>query len=952
VTAERLKKWATVGWSRTLEGLACAGGEDPYGDATFRAACRLGSLVHLVGTTDQAVEELVDVAVGLGLSEREARSNAERGVRKGGEDGPPKDLPTELLSFIGSPDGARSTQTRPQPARATKPEKPKRMTPEDLEAVEAASVPLGESEAGLIWARKRLGDAAADRLVGSCDEVRVLKKGERLPSCFRGPVGRAGVVLFPTYDAEGLAGWRARPIEPSGPKALAPSGCAVEGHVLADAGGRALLRGDLDKPDPLVVVVVEGETDYLAWCSQDHKRFGIDAVLGVVNRAWTPELGQRIPAGATVHLRTDLDEPGDGYAAAVAATLPPSVTVLRKRPIRGPAAAGAEEAGAVLDDEADLLLAGSEVLEASWKASTPYGEEAGEQGRRADEDSTTGDPHPESGGAFVTSVSRFPGAGDSVSPGIDWPEPALLGNELEPMPAELLPPGWRDYAVETAAQSRTPLEMAAGSTMTAFSGVVQRIVATQPEPDSPHVEHPGQWGAMVASAGSRKTSVANRAFSLLQGVEREAAEENAEKLKRYARQLELHKLKRKRIDISTPEGESEMLALEEPEEPKQTRFIVQDVTYEALAEVMRRDPRGVLVARDELAGMFAGMKRTDQAPQRSFWLECWSGSNPFRFDRIGRGSQLIPCVRAAVWGNIQPGVFGEFLDDCRRGANQDGLLERFGLLFYPNRLRPSELASLREQQRSQGQSDRAFLRAEGLVRWLLALDPTDVGATMMDHPSGPLGILRFDPEALPLYRQWAADLEDHCAMLEDGDPLLPFKAKWPKVAIGVATVWHLTCGNPGKHGISVEAWQAALGWLRIVEQHLRRVLRLGEKGQVPPAELLGRKILGGALPASFTLRELERKNWAGLTTKRARRVAVEDLEGGDWLRRELVSTGGRPSLVFHVNPRLTRGHLVGWGDDDDDLEVGGPFYAELSTPPNPLTKVTKAPGREGEADAA
>jgi hypothetical protein len=923
VTAERLKKWATVGWSRTLEGLACAGGEDPYGDATFRAACRLGSLVHLVGTTDQAVEELVDVAVGLGLSEREARSNAERGVRKGGEDGPPKDLPTELLSFIGSPDGARSTQTRPQPARATKPEKPKRMTPEDLEAVEAASVPLGESEAGLIWARKRLGDAA-ERLVGRCDEVRVLKKGERLPSCFRGPVGRAGVVLFPTYDAEGLAGWRARPIEPSGPKALAPSGCAVEGHVLADAGGRALLRGDLDKPDPLVVVVVEGETDYLAWCSQDHKRFGIDAVLGVVNRAWTPELGQRIPAGATVHLRTDLDEAGDDYAAAVAATLPSSVTVLRKRPIRGPAAAGAEEAGAVLDDEADLLLAGSEVLEASWKASTPYGEEAGEQPARSNcPDYTTDSPcseaavstvstpvHPVSTGGGTAenprstyldgTFSTSSVGGVHVVPGFVWDEPQTVRLERPRVEGSWLAGPVSDYVKDVAVMLEQGLAAAMTAVLVVLASVVARFLVMRPRRGDDWLVSPNLLALLLGRPGSGKSPVARAALELLKPLEEQAAEACRKAKTGYEVDLQAW---REQNDPTLPQ----------PVKPELPTVLEVDLTPERLVEKFAESPAGFLFFRDEALGFLKSFTKKGFEELRSVFLTAFDGLSGYKVDRISGRSVNASRMCLSFLGTSQLGPFLAWLEKCATGDADDGLFSRFQLvsiLDRPTKQEWREAQRLRKEWMDTYDLEDRRRRKQIAIDYVTELgniDPEQLGAVMEDRPFGRVGVLEFSDEAQALFDTWWDGHQLRKLSMADDDPMLEVLSKWEGFVPSLALI--LRCARTLEPGpVEVADLRHALFLADYYEGQIRRLLGMRKNPVLPSEVALGKTILEKGL-VEFSTRDIYRVNRKNPALCSAEKVrdAARSLETSGWVTLD----AGREGEVWLVNPQLKPEHLVG-----------------------------------------
>ena len=75
------------------------------------------------------------------------------------------------------------------------------------------------------------------------------------------------------------------------------------------------------------------------------------------------------------------------------------------------------------------------------------------------------------------------------------------------------------------------------------------------------------------------------------------------------------------------------------------------------------------------------------------------------------------------------------------------------------------------------------------------------------------------------------------------------------------------------------------------------------------AALLATKLTRGRLVSPFTAREVYRNEWTGLTETRVVQGALECLEELGWIRPEAVrgGDGGRPTLRFHLNPRLGAG---------------------------------------------
>src|SRR5262249_50060623 len=107
------------------------------------------------------------------------------------------------------------------------------------------------------------------------------------------------------------------------------------------------------------------------------------------------------------------------------------------------------------------------------------------------------------------------------------------------------------------------------------------------------------------------------------------------------------------------------------EEPVLRRVVCSDTTIEKLAEILEDNPRGTLVARDELAGWlgsFSRYKGKQGGTDLPNWLEMYRAGTVI-VDRKTAERRTLFISRAAVsiTGGIQPGVLAraltpEFLD--------------------------------------------------------------------------------------------------------------------------------------------------------------------------------------------------------------------------------------------------------------------------------------------------
>ena len=120
---------------------------------------------------------------------------------------------------------------------------------------------------------------------------------------------------------------------------------------------------------------------------------------------------------------------------------------------------------------------------------------------------------------------------------------------------------------------------------------------------------------------------------------------------------------------------------QKPEAPVLRRFVVEDVTLQALAKVLVENPRGVLLGRDELSGwirsfdQFTGAVRADVAR----WLEIYQVGS-LSVDRAGSGHLYVPKAAVSICGTIQDEVVVKVFS----GEHQaNGLLARFLLARPP-----------------------------------------------------------------------------------------------------------------------------------------------------------------------------------------------------------------------------------------------------------------------------
>lgn len=128
-------------------------------------------------------------------------------------------------------------------------------------------------------------------------------------------------------------------------------------------------------------------------------------------------------------------------------------------------------------------------------------------------------------------------------------------------------------------------------------------------------------------------------------------------------------------------------------------------------------------------------------------------------------------------------------------------------------------------------------------------------------------------------------------------------SKYRSLLPALALLYHLASG-PTASRVGEEAVLTGKLWVQYLESHARRIYAPVAGTDTAPAEALAQLIREGALEDGFSLRDVYRPQWSGLTSREDAESAVEELVELVWLRIEEQATGGRARTVHRINPRL------------------------------------------------
>ena len=467
----------------------------------------------------------------------------------------------------------------------------------------------------------------------------------------------------------------------------------------------------------------------------------------------------------------------------------------------------------------------------------------------------------------------------------DWPEPTALPPVLHPAPPfdyKMLPEVFVDFVRDTSERMGVPPDYLAVPLMLSSAAALGvGWVICPKEFDKGWKETAVLWGGIVARPGSKKSPCLQLAAKPLQRIEAtlKAAYQAAKTEYRFAKQA-----------AKTGDGTGLIGLIE----PKPERAVVQDTTYQSLADICSTSPKGLMAHWDEVAGMIRAWNMKGQEAARGFFLSAWSGDQPYTLDRKESGMTYIERLFIVISGGVQPSVLGALVRDARQnGPANDGLIQRFQLMVYPD-----ENAALTEVDRSA--DELAANRALGAVERLRSITPAEIGVEANVGTGG--GILHFSPSAQYNF-DTVRDKINKKVRDPDCDPLLASHyAKMPGAIAKLAMLLHLL--DDGKGPVSELTMSKALSWAVYMKEHAKRLYSLSNLADREYASVLLAKITSGALRDGFTAYELKRNGWSGLKSDAEVDGPLASLVTMGWLRPQTTgSEAGRPTVRYLINPK-------------------------------------------------
>jgi hypothetical protein len=489
----------------------------------------------------------------------------------------------------------------------------------------------------------------------------------------------------------------------------------------------------------------------------------------------------------------------------------------------------------------------------------------------------------------------------ATNPSKTTPEPLPELPEVVQFDYEYLPAVIRDYVKDISERMQCPPDFSAVNTYVMLSAPIGCKIGIRPKRRDNWVIVPNLWGATIGGSGVMKSPNRGEVLKPLKQLQHDLAKETDEANRDAINGQTIAEMRasaimaRAKKELKRDPGAdiNELLkaaAMDDaPATQKAPRFITNDATAEALGQLMIENPNGILFEADELIGLLKNLDKQGQEGARAFYLTAADGNQSYTIDRIMRGTNLhIESACLSIIGGIQPGVLSEYVREALSGgAGADGLLQRFGLMVYPD-ISPVYQYIDRFPDKSARQA------VNDLVRKLHSLDIEAI-ATIGEFCKTPY--LQFDDAAQEIFIEWLCNLETRLRSGEDHPAIVSHLSKYRKLIPSLALINHLCDSNNPK--VSESALLRALAYSEYLESHARRVYSHGTQPGIDAAKAVLAKLKAEKLSNPFSLRDVYKNHWAGIDTPKKAQSAIDMLLDYSHLTKEEILTDGRPTTSYH-----------------------------------------------------
>ncbi len=389
------------------------------------------------------------------------------------------------------------------------------------------------------------------------------------------------------------------------------------------------------------------------------------------------------------------------------------------------------------------------------------------------------------------------------------------------------------------------------------------------------------WAALADNSGGGKSMVISTGAKLLNSINKKIVTDSM-------RESDSFNKAKAALNNKAQQGELQ--------KPDWHQIVVEDTTTEALADVLKTNPRGITLIADEMTGFIGNLDAYSGGGgdrDRGIYLSAYDGGSK-TINRKGAGYTYVPNFAVSILTGVQPAKLADLYKKSAAGG-ADGLYQRF--LTY--NMQPAKLMNINSKLGTFTEINANQL-AELIERW------TQEEVFLRDPPS--------------LSSEAAKVVEDYCNSISGvakrtvnerfREHLFKYKGFLLRIALGLHVIHAAGRGEMFGGVVEVESINRAKSLLACLYHHSDSIYNLldVDNGTTAKTRLVAEFILIKKID-KFSFGDVSRqiesfRNWVPL----AREAVFDRLIEFDWIRDVtpmLSGKRGRPTLgKFIVNPMV------------------------------------------------
>ena len=285
----------------------------------------------------------------------------------------------------------------------------------------------------------------------------------------------------------------------------------------------------------------------------------------------------------------------------------------------------------------------------------------------------------------------------------DWKYPIFpekMG-KIKPYNHSMVPENIRRLVVDAAEANSVPVEICLMAYLTALSSLIgNKVKIGAKRNNKSWTETHNIWCTYASKSGTRKSQILTIMMNPIRELQKDVTEQwkreqqERENLRRVI-EAQIKEL-RKQIDSEAvsqldegggtnefiKEKQELLLSLESQIEVKpHPELTIGEVTPERFLEIMRDNPHGTLMLRNEITSLTNSFSKKGYENYRQDIMDAWDGNQ-----KIGKGTKLSGTVSVenaalSIYGAIQPSLFRKEMDMIAQGEKDDGFWQRMFIVF-------------------------------------------------------------------------------------------------------------------------------------------------------------------------------------------------------------------------------------------------------------------------------